>query len=88
MFDSFPFDKWSEDIAEFWTWGGGGSTGTWIMTVLGFSFMLLAFYGFVRLENKKLDHQRDALRALGGLRPPAPGGGGMSSGGAVQPPAE
>ena len=87
MFDSFPFDEWSEDVAEFWIWGGGGSTGTWIMSVLGFSLMLLAFYGFVRLENKKLAHQRDALRALGGLNRPAPSGGGMS-GGPVQSPAE
>ena len=66
MFDSFPFDEWSEDIAEFWTWGGGGSTGTWIMTVLGFGFMLLAFYGFVRLENRKLWAQTDHLRRAGG----------------------
>ena len=43
MFDAFPFDEWSEDIAEFWTFGGEGSTGTWIMTVVGFSVMLIAF---------------------------------------------
>ena len=35
MFDAFPFDEWGEDIAEFWTFGGEGSTGTYIMTALG-----------------------------------------------------
>ena len=42
-------------ITEFWTFGGAGSTGTWILTVLGFSVMLVAFWGFVSLENRKLD---------------------------------
>lgn len=70
MFDSFPFDEWGEDIAEFWTWGGGGSTGTWILTVLGFVVMLIAFVGFVRLENGKLEHQARTLRATGALDMP------------------
>lgn len=71
MFDSFPFDEWGDDIAEFWTWGGGGSTGTWILTVLGFTVMLISFIGFVRLENGKLEHQAESLRATGALdRPP------------------
>jgi hypothetical protein len=70
VFDSFPFDEWGEDIAEFWTWGGGGSTGTWILTVLGFVAMLIAFVGFVRLENGKLEHQARALRATGALDAP------------------
>ena len=47
MFDAFPFDEWGEDIAEFWTFGGEGSTGTWIMTALGFSVMVIALIGFV-----------------------------------------
>jgi hypothetical protein len=71
VFDSFPFDEWSEDVAEFWTWAGEGSTGTWILTILGFVVMLIAFVGFVRLENGKLARQADALRATGALdRPP------------------
>ena len=71
MFDAFPFDEWSEDIAEFWTYGGEGSTGTWIMTVLGFSVMLIAFVGFVWLENRKLARQAALLRASGALERPA-----------------
>ncbi len=71
MFDAFPFDEWGEDIAEFWTFGGEGSTGTWIMTVLGFSVMLIALIGFVVLENRKLARQAAMLRASGALERPA-----------------
>lgn len=73
MFDAFPFDEWSDDIAEFWTFGGAGSTGTWILTVLGFSVMLVAFWGFVILENRKLTAQANRLKASGALD--RPGGG-------------
>jgi hypothetical protein len=78
MFNSFPYDSWldeagnfNQDIAEFWTWGGGGSTGTWILTVLGFAVMLIAFWGFVILENRKLTAQADRLKASGALDRPA-----------------
>ena len=27
MFDAFPYDEWSEDIAGFWTFGPESSTG-------------------------------------------------------------
>jgi len=67
MFDAFPYDEWGEDIAEFWTFGGEGSTGTWIMTALGFTAMLIAFWGFVVLERRKLERQAAALRASGAL---------------------
>jgi hypothetical protein len=75
MFDAFPFDEWSEDIAEFWTFGGEGSTGTWIMTALGFTAMLLSFWGFVRLEHRKVTEQAARLRASGALDRPARGAG-------------
>jgi hypothetical protein len=71
MFDAFPFDEWSEDIAEFWTFGGEGSTGTWILTVLGFSVMIIALIAFVWLEQKKLERQTAMLRASGALERPA-----------------
>ena len=71
MFDAFPFDEWGEDIAEFWTFGGEGSTGTWIMTVLGFSVMVIALIGFVVLEKRKLARQAAMLRASGALERPA-----------------
>jgi hypothetical protein len=73
MFDAFPFDEWSDDIAEFWTFGGAGSTGTWILTILGFCVMLIAFVWFVTMENRKLTHQADYLRASGALDKPSVG---------------
>lgn len=72
MIDSFPYDEWSEDIAAFWTFGPGNSTGTYVLTVLGILVMVAAFIGFVWLENRKLRAQAELLRAAGGL--PAPGG--------------
>jgi hypothetical protein len=71
MFDAFPFDEWSEDIAEFWTFGGAGSTGTWILTILGFAVMLIAFAWFVVMEKGKLERQAQALRASGALDRPS-----------------
>jgi len=71
MFDAFPFDEWSEEIAEFWTFGGANSTGTYIMTGIGVAAMLLAFIGFVLLENRKLEHQAAMLKASGALERPA-----------------
>jgi hypothetical protein len=71
MFDAFPFDEWGEDIAEFWTFGGEGSTGTWIMTALGVAAMLIALVGFVILERRKLERQAALLRASGALDRPA-----------------
>jgi hypothetical protein len=70
MFDAFPFDVWGEDIAEFWTFGGEGSTGTYIMTVLGVAAMVIAFIGFVVLENRKLARQAALLKASGALDRP------------------
>jgi hypothetical protein len=71
MFDAFPFDEWADATAEFWTFGGESSTGTYIMTVLGVTAMVLAFIGFVVLEKRKLDRQQARLRASGALDRPA-----------------
>lgn len=71
MFDTFPYDEWSEDIAGFWTWGPGSSTGTYIMTAIGIAVMLASFIGFFVLENRKLDHQEAALKASGALDRPS-----------------
>jgi hypothetical protein len=76
MFDAFPFDEWGEDVAEFWTFGGEGSTGTWILTILGFAVMLAAFWGFVALENRKLTRQAARLRTSGALERPQEAGPG------------
>jgi hypothetical protein len=74
MFDAFPFDEWGEDIAGFWTFGPENSTGTYILTALGIAVMLIAFVWFVVLENRKLDHQAETLRASGALNRPSTGG--------------
>jgi len=71
VFDAFEFDKWSDQIKTFWTFGAG-TTGTYIMTALGIALMVIAFVAWVRLESSKLDAQADLLRAAGGL--PMPGG--------------
>ena len=71
MFDAFPYDEWSEDVAGFWTFGPGNSTGTYILTAVGIAAMLIAFVWFVRLENRKLAHQQAALRASGALDRPS-----------------
>lgn len=83
MIDSFPFDEWSEDIAGFWTFGPGGSTGTWIMTILGIIVMVAAWIGWFVLEHRKLMAQADHLRAAGAL--PIPGAG-YPGPGPAQPP--
>ena len=74
MFDAFPFDEWGDEVAEFWTFGGAGSTGTWILTALGFAAMLIVFFGFVILENRKLARQAAVLKASGALDRPAVAG--------------
>ena len=73
MFDTFPYDEWSEDIAGFWTWGPGNSTGTYILTAIGIAVMFVAFIGFVRLESRKLAHQEATLKASGALDRPSTG---------------
>jgi hypothetical protein len=70
VFDSFPFDEWSEDISAFWTFGVENSTGTYIMTALGVIAMVIALVWFFVLENKKLDSQAAFLRSTGALDPP------------------
>jgi hypothetical protein len=72
VFDSFPYEKFSENVKGFWTFGPGGSTGTYILTVLGIALMIIAFVAWVRLEDRKLSAQAALLRAAGGM--PAPGG--------------
>ena len=72
MIDSFPFDKWGEDIAAFWTFGPENSTGTYILTVLGVIAMIVSLYAWVMLEKRKLEAQAALLRTAGGL--PMPGG--------------
>jgi hypothetical protein len=72
VIDSFPFDEWSEDITAFWTFGPEGSTGTWVMTILGIILMVASIVYWVWLENVKLNAQAELLRGAGGLPPAGP----------------
>jgi hypothetical protein len=65
MFDTFPYDEWSEDIAAFWTFGPDGSTGTYVLTVLGIILMVVALVGWVIMEDRKLSAQQAKLLAAG-----------------------
>ncbi|HXV58977.1 MAG TPA: hypothetical protein VD704_14020 [Gaiellaceae bacterium] len=83
MIDSFPFDEWSEDIAGFWTFGPGDSTGTWVLTILGIVVMVAAWIAWFIVEHRKLMNQAEHLRGAGGL--PVPGAG-FPGPGPAQPP--
>ncbi len=72
MIDSAPIEKWSDKVSVFWTFGGSGSVGTWVLTILGIAVMVAAWAAWVWLENRKLTHQAEALRAAGGI--PVPSG--------------
>ncbi len=62
MFNSFPYDEWSEAVTDFWTWGGHNSTGTYIQLAIGFVLMVAALIAWVRMENGKLERQATMLR--------------------------
>ena len=72
MFNSFPYDEWSETVTDFWTFGGANSTGTYILTVLGCILMVASIIGFFVLEKRKLEAQAVALRASGAFSAPTP----------------
>jgi hypothetical protein len=72
MFNSFPYDEWSETVTDFWTFGGANSTGTYILTVLGCILMVASIIGFFVLEKRKLEAQAAALRASGAFGAPIP----------------
>ena len=67
MFDAFPFDEWNEKVADFWTFGPGGSTGTYIILALGVVLMIASLIGFVRQESKRLADQAARLQKDGFL---------------------
>jgi hypothetical protein len=70
MFNSFPYDEWSDTVTDFWTWGGHNSTGTYILTVLGCILMVGSLIGWVLLEKQKLERQAATLRSAGAFDQP------------------
>jgi hypothetical protein len=75
MIDSFPYDAWSDKITTFWTFSGG-TTGTYVLTVLGIILMIGSLAGWVWLEDRKLTAQAARLKAAGIAGTVATGGGG------------
>ena len=81
MFDTFPYDEWSDTVTDFWTWGPANSTGTYVLTVLGCILMVGSLIGWVWLEKQKLERQAATLRASGIFdQPSAPGSQATSAG--------
>jgi hypothetical protein len=70
MFDAFPYDEWSETVTDFWTFGGANSTGTYILTALGFIVFVASLLGWIWLEHTKLQRQATMLRATGAFEQP------------------
>jgi hypothetical protein len=70
MWNSFPYDEWSETVTDFWTFGPANSTGTYIMTVLGIILMVASLIGWVLMEKGKLERQAASLRAAGAFDQP------------------
>ena len=76
MFDSFPYEQWSDAVTDFWTWGGHNSTGTYVLTALGVVLAVSALIGWVRLEKRRLEQHAAQLHAARTYdRPPATTGG-------------
>ncbi len=67
MFDAFPYDAWGPDVADFWAFGGGNSTGTYIMTALGLLLMFVSLVGFVRQETQRMNEHEARLQKEGML---------------------
>jgi hypothetical protein len=72
VFNSFPYDEWSEAVTDFWTWGGHNSTGTYIQLAIGFVLMVAALIAWVRMENGKLERQASMLRQASAGHSPGP----------------
>lgn len=65
MFNSFPYDEWNETITDFWTWGGHGSTGTYIQLAIGFILMVGSIVAWVKTEDTRLAQHAARLREKG-----------------------
>jgi hypothetical protein len=72
MFNSFPYEEWSEAVTDFWTWGGHNSTGTYIQLAVGFVLMIAALIAWVWMENGKLERQASMLRQASAGYVPGP----------------
>jgi len=72
MFDSFPYDSWSDAVGDFWAWGGHNSTGTYVLTVLGCVLVACALIGWFWLDRRTLERRAAALRTPEMLGAPEP----------------
>jgi hypothetical protein len=71
LIDCFTFVLWCVKFSTFWTFSGG-TTGSYVLTVLGIILMVVSIIGWAWLEDKKLWAQTDRLRAATGAAPPRP----------------
>lgn len=72
MFDSFPYDRWSDTVTDFWTWGGHDSVGTYVLTLLGSVLVVLSLIVWVWLEQRALARETAALRESRAFEGPEP----------------
>ena len=85
MIDAFPFRSWlteggdvNQDLTAFWPFAPGGSTGTWVLTIIGMIVTVLAIIAWVYMDDRMLREHAERLRAAGfgregAARPPEPG---------------
>ena len=77
MIDSFPFESFftpdgavDPNLTAFWPYAGSpeftdGSTGTWVITILGMVITVLAIIGWFYMDNRMLTRHAERLRAAG-----------------------
>ena len=70
--DTFPYETWDEafeaavnDGAGYFTFGPGGNTATYVLTVLGFVTMIVILVSWIRFEDRKLNEHARRLSSRG-----------------------
>ena len=65
---------WSDQIGAFFTFGPGGTAGTWVLTILGVVLTIVAIVAWFYVEDRKLKAQVGRLHAGGLKTETMPGG--------------
>ena len=70
--DTFPYETWDEAFdaavnegAGYFTFGPGGNTGTYVLTVLGFLTMIFILVYWMRFEDRTLNEHVRRLSSRG-----------------------
>lgn len=70
--NTFPFETWDEageaagEGLGFFTFGPGFNASTMILVAIAIAVMVVAFVGWVVVEDRKLREQAERLRSTGG----------------------